>query len=224
MKMFRANLVAAAAIFACILFPPHHLKAQMAFAVAMEAPQVKDDLFAGTEKFAQGASDVTEVNLDKNMLGMVSKSKSKNGGTSTTSTSTSTSTTSSNGTHTSSSFGGLADKMDFIVVHSYTYDKPGMYKQEDVEVFRKKLSDGSWNCFVHTRDKDGSTDVCQRTMPDNETHELVVMTAEAKELTFVHLRGRMSLDDLGKMGGDVGAPIPGRHPMPPPPPAPPAPR
>ena len=37
----------------------------------VNAPQVKDDLFAGTEKFAQGASDVTEVNLDKSMLGMV---------------------------------------------------------------------------------------------------------------------------------------------------------
>src|ERR1039458_4159599 len=33
--------------------------------------QVKDDLFAGTEKFAKGASDVTEINLDPKMMGMV---------------------------------------------------------------------------------------------------------------------------------------------------------
>ena len=33
--------------------------------------QVKDALFAGTEKFAKGASDVTEINLDPKMMGMV---------------------------------------------------------------------------------------------------------------------------------------------------------
>ena len=33
--------------------------------------QVKDDLFAGTEKFATGASDVAEINLDPKMMGMV---------------------------------------------------------------------------------------------------------------------------------------------------------
>jgi hypothetical protein len=173
MKMIPAGLVLAAAACA-VVYPPRPIHGQETVAAA-SAPQVKDDLFAGTEKFAQGASDVSEVNLDKNMLGMVGKGKD-----------------------------GLAGKMDFIVVHSYTYDKPGMYKQEDLDAYRKKLTDGSWSCFVHTRDKDGSTDVCQRTMPDNETHEMVIMTAEPKELTFVHLRGRMSLSDLGKMGGNMG--------------------
>lgn len=141
----------------------------------VEAPQVKDDLFAGTEKFAQGASDVTEVNLDKNMLGMVGKGN-----------------------------GDLAHKMDFIVVHSYEYDKPGMYKMEDVEVYRKRLTDGNWNCFIHTRDRDETTDICSHTLPDNETNELVIMTAEPKELTFIHLRGKMSIQDLRSMHGVSG--------------------
>src|ERR1700712_4689321 len=39
---------------------------------AME-PQVQDDLFAGTDKFAKGAKSSTEVNLDKNMLAMAGK-------------------------------------------------------------------------------------------------------------------------------------------------------
>jgi len=138
--------------------------------------QVKDDLFAGTEQFAKGASDVTEVNLDPKMLGMLGKSTGND----------------------------LAHKMEFLVVHSYSYDKPGMYKMEDVEAYRKKLMDGSWNCFIHSRDKDGSTDICQRTAADNETHEMVIMTAEPKELTFVHLKGRMTIDDLRKMGGSMG--------------------
>src|ERR1700689_313733 len=146
MKMIRAGEVMAVAMGA-VVCPPHSAHGQEATMVS--APQVKDALFAGTEKFAVGASDVSEVNLDKNMLGMAGKGKD-----------------------------GLANKMDFIVVHSYTYDKPGMYKLEDVEAYRKKLTDGSWNCFIHTHDKDESTDICQRTIPDNETHEMVIMTAE----------------------------------------------
>ena len=139
-----------------------------------EAPQVKDDLFEGTEKFKAGATNVTEVNMDKNMLVMLGKSKDS------------------------------AGKMDFLVVRSYEYDKPGMYKMEDLDVYRKKLTDGSWSCFVHVVEKDETTDICQRTMPDGETHEMVIMTAEPKELTFVHLRGKLSLNDLGKVTGSMG--------------------
>jgi hypothetical protein len=153
--------------------------------------QVKDDLFAGTEKFEQGATDVTNVNLDGKMLGMVGKGKG----------------------------GDIAHKLNFIVVHSYTYDKPGMYKMEDVAAYRKKLTDGSWNCFIHTRDKDGATDICSKTAADGETHEMVIMTAEPLELTFVHLSGKMSLDDLGKMGNNMGGDL-GVPPLPPPPPRP----
>lgn len=136
------------------------------------APQVKDGLFEGTEKFAAGAKDVTEVNMDKNMLGMM-------GG---------------KGAQTE-----VARKMDFVVVRTYTYEKAGMYRDEDVEVYRKRLQDGNWSCMVHTRDKNGSTDICMRAGADNETHEMVVLTAEPKELTFVHLKGRMPFADLGKM-------------------------
>lgn len=150
------------------------------------APQVKDDLFAGTEKFAQGAKDVTEVNMDKSMLGMVPKGAA-----------------------------GMASKMDYIVIHSYTYDKPGMYRMEDIDAFRKKLTDGSWNCFIHTRDKDGSTDICSRSGDHGASNELVIMTTEAKELTFIHLSGRMSPGDLVKMGGGMsGVSTPPIPPMP----------
>jgi hypothetical protein len=104
------------------------------------------------------------------------------------------------------------------VVHSYKYDKPGMYRMEDVEAYRKKLTDGSWNCFIHTKDKDGTTDICSKGGADGENHEMVILTAQPMELTFVHLSGKMSFDDLGKMSGGMGL-----TPPPPPPPAPPAP-
>ena len=138
--------------------------------------QVKDDLFAGTEKFAKGATDVTEINLDPKMMGMVGGKKSD---------------------------GDLASKMNFMVIHSYTYDKPGMYSMDDVEAYRKKLTDWSWSCSIHVRDKSGSTDICSRTGPDHESSEMVILAAEAKELTFIHMSGHMSLEELGKMGNGM---------------------
>lgn len=145
----------------------------------MNVKQVKDDLFAGTEKFAKGASDVTEVNLDPKMMGMVPAGKK--GGS------------------------DLAHKMKFMVIHTYTYDKAGMYKAEDVDAYRKKLEDGTWNCSIHVRDKSGTTDICSRTSPDHEGSEMVILTAEPKGLTFIHLSGNMSLEDLQKMHGGGGS-------------------
>jgi hypothetical protein len=155
--------------------------------------QVKDDLFAGTEKFANGASDVTEINLDPKMMGMV------HGG----------------------GDGELAHKMKFMVIHTYEYPKPGMYKDEDVEAYRKKLQDGSWSCSVHTKDKSGTTDICSRSSSGDGT-EMVILTAEPKELTFIHMSGNMSLSELSKMGGGMGGGSSHHAPMAPMPPTPPS--
>jgi hypothetical protein len=154
--------------------------------VAAADPQVKDDLFAGTEKFAQGATNVTEVNLDPNMLGMVAGGQS----------------------------GELAHKMKFVVVRSYRYPKPGMYKIEDVEPYRQKLRTGNWNCFVHVSNSNTgeSADVCTEPSPNHDGSEMVVLTVQPMELTFVHMSGDASLADLqklsslGKLGKNGPAP------------------
>lgn len=137
--------------------------------------QVKDALFDGTDKFAKGASDVTEVNLDSKMMNMIGDSHS-----------------------------GLAHKIKFIVIHTYSYDKPGMYKPEDVDAYRRKLEDGTWSCAIHVREKNESTDICSRPSADHEGTEMVIMTSEPKELTFIHMSGDMSLSDLSKFGGSMG--------------------
>lgn len=154
--------------------PIFSLQAENVSMAGAGSAQVKDDLFAGTEKFATGASEVSEINLDPKMMGMVPGGK--DGGS------------------------DVARKMRFMVIHSYKYDKAGMYRMEDVEAYRKKLTDGTWSCSIHVREKDGSTDICSRTSTDHESSEMVILTAEPKELTFIHMSGNMSLEDLGKMG------------------------
>ena len=155
-------------------------------AVVMNAAQVKDDLFAGAEKFAQGASEVTEINLDPNTMSMIgrgndmftfNKDKDKDSST--------------------------AHKMNFVVIHSYKYDKPGMYSMDEFQAYSKKLTDGSWNCSIHVRSKDGSTDICSRAAADHESNEMVILTAEPRELTFIHMSGKMSLNELSGMSRDA---------------------
>lgn len=163
---------------------------------SMSAP-VKDDLFAGAEKFAQGASDVTEINLDPSTMGMVGGGHGRDA--------------------------EMARKMNFMVIRTYKYDKPGMYSMDDFDSFRKKVTDGSWSCPIHTRSKTESTDICSRTAGDHETNEMVIITAEPKELTFIHMSGKMSLNELNNMGHGPKVMGPRSLPAPPAPPAQPQP-
>lgn len=185
--------------FSIAPLPLIHAQSFQPHITTVGAPQVKDDLFAGTDKFAKGASDVTDVNLGPDMLGMVS------------------------GNH----GGDLARKMNFIVVRSYTYPHAGMYDLHDLDVYRDRLRTGNWNCFIHVHEsKTGeSTDICNRPSPTGHGNEMVILTAEPKELTFVHMSGNGSLGDLGRLGalGSLGAlgALGGHIPAPPPPPAPP---
>jgi hypothetical protein len=127
-------------------------------AVGQTSASVKDDLFNGTEIFAKGASDVTEVTMDPDTLGMVTGKDGKK-----------------------------AHNMILNVVRTYEYDKPGMYRIEDVDAFRNKLNTGDWHCSIHTRSlKTGeSTDVCSRRRTD-DLSETAIITVEPKELTFIH--------------------------------------
>jgi hypothetical protein len=118
----------------------------------------KDDLFAGTEVFAKGASDVTEITMDPNSLNLVGGPDEHR-----------------------------AHNMVLNVVRTYTYDKPGMYNMADVDAYRNKLNTGDWHCSVHIRDlKTGAgTDVCAKHRTDG-LRETAIISVEPKELTFIH--------------------------------------
>lgn len=119
---------------------------------------VKDDLFAGTEKFAKNAKEATEVNMTPDDLEEV------------------------RGPHAM-----RARETVLNVVHSYEFERPGMFSMADVDEFRRKLDGPGWHCSVRTRDlkSGGSTDVCSKRRTDG-LRESAVITVEPKELTFIH--------------------------------------
>lgn len=118
----------------------------------------KDDLFAGTEVFAKGASDITEITMDPNSLDLVGGPDEHR-----------------------------AHNMVLNVVRTYQYDKPGMYNMADVDAIRNKLNTGDWHCSVHVRDlKNGSgSDVCNKHRTDG-MRETAIIEVEPKQLTFIH--------------------------------------
>jgi hypothetical protein len=135
-------------------------------------PLPKDDLFAGTEVFAKGAADITEITMDPDSLNLV-------GG---------------NDEH-------RARSMVLNVVRTYTYDKPGMYNMSDVDAIRSKLNTGDWHCSVHIRDlKTGSgSDVCGKRRTDG-MKETAIIEVEPKQLTFIHTIRRAGGPGSSEMG------------------------
>lgn len=143
-----------------------------------------DPLLDGTDRFAAGAKEVTEVNLDKNMLMMASRFMGKG----------------------DEEGKELMRKMDFVYVRSYEYAKPGAYRMEDVAQFRGRLDESKWSHVVKARSEKESTDVWMKADSEGTLSELLVIAAEPTELTFVHLKGRMSMDELTKAGASYGVP------------------
>ena len=162
-------------LFIVLLSCSFALPAQSVTAVS-DPVQVKDDLLAGTEVFAKDAKEVSEINVDPKAMAMLATGKDK---------------------------ADLIQKIKYTVIRSYEYDAPGKYRREDFDAISNRLNDGSWSCVVRERSKSESTNICMKSDPRTELNEFVIMTAEPTEVSFIHIKGHMSFDDLAKMGGAV---------------------
>jgi hypothetical protein len=142
--------------------------------------QDKDKLFDGVDVFSKGASNSTDVTLDKSMMGMAAAMKGQ--------------------------MGDLAGKMDFVSVHTYEYPKAGMYNMADVDRITKRLDGDSWHHMVREHSDKDTTDVCVKMDSEGQPSEMVVVDAEPQEVNFVHLKGHFTMADLKHFGaGNLGA-------------------
>ncbi len=142
-------------------------------------------MLSGVDKFAQGAKNASEVTLDKNMIGLAGGMVGN-----------------SDDPHAKA----LIGKMDSVLVRNYEYDAPGKYRMDDVEQIRKRLDGGGWSHLVKEHSATESTDICVKTDAEGRMSEMVIIDAEPKDLSFIHLRGHMSPKDLAGMSGSFGGP------------------
>ena len=145
-------------------------------------PQLEKDL-------AARAANVTEVTLDKNMLGFASKfmdRKDKD----------------------QAAAGDLIQGLDGIYVRSYEFDKEGQFSMDEVEKVRQAFTAPEWSPMVHTRERNGAetTDVMVK-LVNGEPHGMFVLSVEPKELTIVLIQGPIRMDQLSELSniGGLGA-------------------
>jgi hypothetical protein len=101
----------------------------------------------------------------------------------------------------------LVANLKGIYVRSFEFDKDGEYSSADVDMMRTQFRAPEWTRIVGVRSqKDGeNVDVFFR-LENEKMAGIVVIAAEPRELTFVHIDGPLEIEDLAELGGDFGIP------------------
>jgi Domain of unknown function (DUF4252) len=152
------------------------------------------------KELAARASDVTEVTLDKNMLGFAAKFMDKND-------------------KDQEATKQLIEGLDGIYVRDYEFDKDGQYSMDDVDRMRQAFQTPEWSPMVHEHESKGgeSTDVMMK-LVNGEPQGIFVLDAEPRELTIVLILGPIRMDQLSELKGlsglgalgDIGKDKPGK--------------
>jgi hypothetical protein len=94
-----------------------------------------------------------------------------------------------------------------IYVRSFEFSQEGEYTAEDVEAIRSQLRVPGWSKIVGVvskKDKE-HTEIFVKA-DGSSIGGLVILAAEPKELTLVHINGSISLEKLSELGGHFGVP------------------
>lgn len=92
-----------------------------------------------------------------------------------------------------------------IIVRSFEFAQEGQYKIEDLTTIREQLRAPGWSKLVGVTEPGELTEVYAKT-EQGKMAGLVVITAEAKELTVVSIEGTLDLAALSQLGGQLGIP------------------
>jgi len=133
------------------------------------------------KELAARATNVTEVTLDKNMLGFAARvMKDKDDATAR----------------------QLIEGLDGIYVREYEFDKEGEYSMADIDKLRQAFQTPEWTPLVREQErKTGETTDVLMKQVNGETRGMFVLTAEPKELTIVLILGPIRMDQLGELKG-----------------------
>jgi hypothetical protein len=143
------------------------------------------------DKLAARATESVDVNLDAAMLQLASKFLSKDDADQV-------------------RVKNLVSKLKGVYVRSFEFDKEGQYSMSDVESIRKQLKTPAWSRIVGVKGKGENSEIFLNKQ-GNEIGGLVVIAAEPKELTIVHIDGPINPEDLTELQGHMGIPKIGKE-------------
>jgi hypothetical protein len=91
---------------------------------------------------------------------------------------------------------GSGANISRVFVRNYEFDKPAQYSDADLEAVRKQVSnDPGWSRIVGTKDEHESVEIYMFSK-DGKPGGLLVIAAEEKELSVVHVVGSIDLASL----------------------------
>lgn len=99
----------------------------------------------------------------------------------------------------------LVAELKGVYVKTFEFEKEGEYTEADITSIRKQLETG-WSRIVSVQSKkDGeNAEIYLKTgSPDGG---VAILCAGAKELTVVNIVGKIDLDQLSELGGNMGVP------------------
>ena len=94
-----------------------------------------------------------------------------------------------------------------VYVRSFEFASAGEFSDADVESLRATVKGPNWQRMVNVRSTRGgeNVDVFFRIEKD-KIAGLVVIAAQARQLTFVNIVGQIDIEQLAKLGGHMGIP------------------
>ena len=93
-----------------------------------------------------------------------------------------------------------------IYVRTFEFENEGEYSEADVTSIRKQLQSPGWSRIVGVRSKKDSENAEVYIKTGGPDGGLAIICANPKELTVVSIVGKIDLEELSELGGNLGVP------------------
>jgi len=159
----------------------------LALTTAVGAPAQDFKMPVNLDRLASKASETTEVTLNGRMLQLAAKFMNDED---------------------DAEAREMVKKLKGIYVRSFQFDSSGAYSDSDVEAVRSQLKSPAWEKIVNVHSKRNGENAEIYFKGDNPDRidGLVIIAADPKELTVVHIDGPLDPSDIEKLGGEFGVP------------------
>jgi hypothetical protein len=156
-------------------------------AIALSLPLVAQDIdYKFLDKLADKAKESSVVDMGPEQMGLVRGMF---------------------GANKKDELGEVARQVRSVQVRSYEFERDGDYSMDEVRAFRDRVkASGNWLTVVSTREKHEFTDILVRKGPDGKPAGFLIISAERRELSIVHVVGSLDFSQLGRLGGQFGVP------------------
>jgi hypothetical protein len=100
----------------------------------------------------------------------------------------------------------LVSKLRGVYVRSFEFDREGQYSSSDIQAIRSQLKVPGWSRIVGVKSIKGENTEVYLKKDGEQVGGLIIIDAEPKELTVVHIDGPINPEELSELGGHMGIP------------------